>query len=169
VRTGTKLGALVVLGFVSVSVVTGGAFLATSGRGDGTEKLLVREERAPLERRVILPTGVRRVRWVAVAAFSDSGWLEAPEKPYDLYALLEIDPTSPRSSKAQTVVLPVGVARALLPASVTASAPDKDGNVAVSGTALLAPIPSRKAGAGVRAAVRVDAGLLLHIFQGGGS
>lgn len=36
------------------------------------------------------------------------GWrhLEAPEKPYDLYALLEIDPTSSRSSKAQNFVLP---------------------------------------------------------------
>lgn len=168
-RTRTKLGALVLVALFSLSAIIGGAFLAISAQGGGAEKILVREDRAPLDRRIVLPNGVGRVRWVAVAAFIDSGWLEAPEKPYDLYALLEIDPTSPRSNKTQVVALPAAVARALLPASVTSSAPDKDGNVAVSGTALLAPIQSRKTGAGVRAAVRVDAGLLLHIFQGGGS
>jgi len=162
VRTRTKLAALT---FV-VAALAVGAFLALT-RGGG-EKIVVREDRAPLARRVILPSSVGRVHWVAVAAFADSGWLEAPEKPYDLYALLEVDPALPRSSAPGTVVLPAVVAHALLPASVPMSAPDGAGNVAVSGSALLVPIQSRKTDAGVRAAIRLDIGILLRIFQSGG-
>jgi hypothetical protein len=164
VRTRTKLAALTIV--VAVAAVTVVAFLVLT-RGGG-EKLVVREDRAPLARRLILPSSVGRVHWVAVAAFADSGWLEAPEKPYDLYALLEVDPALPRSSAPATVVLPAAVAHALLPASVPMSAPDGAGNVAVSGSALLVPIQSRKTDAGVRAAIRLDVGILLRIFQSGG-
>jgi hypothetical protein len=85
-----------------------------------------------------------------------------------LYALLEVDPALPRSSATSTVVLPAAVAHALLPASFPMSAPDEAGNVTVSGAALLVPIESRKTDVSVRAAIRLDIGILLRIFQSGG-
>ncbi|MEO8904366.1 MAG: hypothetical protein ABI488_18530 [Polyangiaceae bacterium] len=161
-RTRTKLAAVSVV----VAALAVAAFLALIPSGG--EKILLREERAPLDERLLLPSSVGRVRWVAVAAFVDSGWLEAPEKPYDLYALLEVEPATPVSSEPGTVVLPEAVAHALLPASVRMSAPDQTGNVTVSGSALPVPIKSRKADVSVRAAIRLDVGILLRLFQSGG-
>ncbi len=167
-RTRTKLAALTVAALtIAVTVLAVRALLVLAP--DGAHKIVLREDRAPIARRVVLPSSVRSVHWVSVAAFIDSGWLEAPEKPYDLYALLTVDPALPRSSAPDTLVLPATVAHALLSDSVPMSVPDEAGNVTVRGTALLEPLQSQKTDVRVRAAIRLDTGILLRIFQSGGS
>ena len=134
-------------------------------------KLVVREERLPLERRVNLPSGVRRVRWVAVPAFIDSGWLEAPEKPYRLYAFLELPSPAPSGATSATrkVLLPESVARAILPPAVPTRAAAQANQVEVDAALPPEAIAVRTAGVAVTSADRVPGGVLLQLYLPGGS
>ena len=137
-------------------------------------KLVVREDRLPLERRVNLPSGVRRVRWVAVPAFIDSGWLEAPEKPYRLYAFLELPSPAPSGATSATsatrkVLLPESVARAILPPTVPTRAAAQANQVEVEAALPPEAIAVRAAGVAVTSADRVPGGVLLQLYLPGGA
>ncbi len=138
-----------------------------------TDELELRTDRAPLDRRVVLPSGVRGVQWVAVPAYADSGFLEAPEKPYDLYAFIVLDApvvSPPRNpSPEQAVTLPAAVARAILPAALYAAARAKGASVELSGEALSAPLTLKTREVSLKAAARFDAGLLVRLYLSGGA
>ena len=132
-------------------------------------ELEVRKDRAPLERRVALPSSLKGVRWVAVPEFIDTGFLEAPEKPYRVYAFCDLDAPSAKATGGKSVLLPATVARAILPASVTAAAHAKGQKLEVAGGEPTEAVTARTKEVAVIAAVRVDQGLVLELFLSVGS
>ncbi len=145
------------------------ALLLTLTSCQHDETLDVRTDRAPLDRRLVLPSDVRGVRWVAVKAYTDSGLLEAPEKPYDVYAFIALDPPTSESSALQPIALPAAVARAILPPPLSARARVTGARVELTGSPLPAPLAVKAPGVSVKSATRFDSGLLLQLYLGGGS
>lgn len=127
--------------------------------------MTVRDDRAPLTRRVDLPSDVRSVRWIAVPAYADSGWLAAPERPLRLFVWLELAATpSAESGPRSAVTVPKDVAARILPsASPTAPAQAPDA-VVVTGAPLEPPPRTRDSRTHVENAVVIGGGALLVLL-----
>jgi hypothetical protein len=94
----------------------------------------VRNDIAPIARRVDLPQGVTAARWIATTANVESGWLEAPDKPLKLYVWLELSqPNVAHGTAATSVTLPKAVATRLLPASLLTSAKVQGSELSIEG------------------------------------
>lgn len=128
-------------------------------------EVAVRHDLAPLTQRVDLPSDVRSARWVAVPAYTDSGWLAAPERPLRLYVWLELSaPASARSRTTNAVIVPKDVATRILPSAV-ATAPTEDAkHVTVTGAPLDPPLQARDSRTHIENTVAIGGGALLVLF-----
>ncbi|MCE9580512.1 MAG: hypothetical protein K8W52_45755 [Deltaproteobacteria bacterium] len=107
----------------------------------GGDRLEVRDDLAPIGRRIELPCAAASASWVAVPVFEQDRLLETPDKPYTLFAVL--DATCPPSTGVDALTLPASVADLLLPLALRARClPEADG-CRLTGRALPAPVAAR--------------------------
>jgi hypothetical protein len=139
------------------------------------ERLNLRTDLAPLERRLALPAGVRGTRWVAVPEHEEGCVPSIPEpdaRAY-LYAALALDASAWKTlgTRAGTntatgaITLPAEVAHLILSPSLLARARPVDrAQLGLNGQPVEVSSLSKMANVGVRAAVRVDDTLLVVLF-----
>jgi len=148
-----------------VRAVRWALLLLSCGACRSSPEPTVRQDLAPLARRVDLPSGVRSARWVALPAYTDSGWLEAPERPHRLYVWLELSAPAPaRSGSTSQVIVPKDVASRILPSTVSTAAAEDTKHVTVTGAPLAPPPQPRDSRTSVEDAVAIGGGALLVLF-----
>lgn len=123
----------------------------------------VREDPAPLMRRVQLPQPPRTVRWIATAAYLDSSWLEAPEKPMRVAAWLEAG-VDPAVSAAVEFDVATATAERLLPKSIRDAALVSDDFVRLRGANAAPGVHSIDPLTVVERAVWLPSGLWLELL-----
>lgn len=131
----------------------------------------MREDRAPIERRITLPDKAQDLRWIAVSRNVDSGWLESPEHPYDVYVFLSLIDAgqTPIRGSPVTLALDAPLAKRLIPEAVFKTVRRTEDRVELAGVALEpAPTP-KEPGVSVLAAVRLGEHAVIHFGVSGGT
>jgi hypothetical protein len=123
----------------------------------------LREDAAPLTRRVQLPQPPRTVRWIATPAYIDSRWLEAPEKPMHVAAWLQTA-VDPAASAAVQFDVAAATAERVLPKSIRDGALVSDDVMRLSGTNAVPGVHSIDPLTFVERAVWLPGGLWLELL-----
>jgi hypothetical protein len=143
--------------------------------GHDASGLEVREDLAPITRRVTLGSAVRRVRWLARPEYEDSGCAPPTlDNPTHIYVWLPADAALATAALATAAPapplrVPEAVAEALLPRATWLAAARSHGFVELRAT-LMAPQPKvLLPGTTLTISVYLDGGSWLEMLEGGGS